>query len=463
MEQSSLGRVRIFEEGTDGFRPVADGSLVAGDARLAIEAVDIVRDDTVWDGAVTITATGARGGADSVTMQVAPLLHQNHTQPSTRVLLAPSTAARPFLGKQGEAMARAGRQTLAFFDDLHRRRPLPEAPAVLAGDEWVQDYLDVQYVSMPGPTGKLQTMHLIMLSDEQRQGQAAVFELQGRDVGVLRPGDKPGRGGPQDGFGNYETIPPYTVGDHDYPAGRVVYGATAGIAPTERMIRLLESQGVRDPIAVDTSWLSAGHVDEFIQFLPAPDTDRGWRIAVADPQLAWRTLQRVQSSGHGDQPGASTPRGIAGDEYRSADRERVPGRPTSSRRHRRDDRTRRGQPGDHRARDRAHRRGDRPDTLLFKIELVAQPGDSPPAEHYGGLLPNAINGLLYDPTTVVFPRQFGPRVDGVDVMERAVERAYGRAGLDARSIDTSLTYHPGGGEIHCGTNTFRDVSAPWWR
>lgn len=101
--------------------------------------------------------------------------------------------------------------------------------------------------------------------------------------------------------------------------------------------------------------------------------------------------------------------------------------------------------------------------VLFKIELVAQPGDSPPAEHYGGLLPNAINGLLYDPTTVVFPRQFGPRVDGVDVMERAVERAYGRAGLDARSIDTSLTYHPAGGEIHCGTNTFRDVSAPWWR
>lgn len=403
MEQSSLGRVRIFEEGTDGFRPVADGSLVAGDARLAIEAVDIVRDDTVWDGAVTITATGARGGADSVTMQVAPLLHQNHTQPSTRVLLAPSTAARPFLGKQGEAMARAGRQTLAFFDDLHRRRPLPEAPAVLAGDEWVQDYLDVQYVSMPGPTGKLQTMHLIMLSDEQRQGQAAVFELQGRDVGVLRPGDKPGRGGPQDGFGNYETIPPYTVGDHDYPAGRVVYGATAGIAPTEQMIRLLESQGVRDPIAVDTSWLSAGHVDEFIQFLPAPDTDRGWRIAVADPQLAWRTLQRVQSSGHGDQPVHRLPAALPGtstevptvSEYLADPQARAAIDETTAR------------VADNLA-IIVRETGLTEEEIvripvLFKIELVAQPGDSPPAEHYGGLLPNAINGLPTTPRPWCFP------------------------------------------------------------
>jgi hypothetical protein len=63
-------------------------------------------------------------------------------------------------------------------------------------------------------------------------------------------------------------------------------------------LTLLASQGVQDPLKLDTSWLTIAHVDEFVQFLPA-DNARGWTIAVADPRAGVEVLRTTQAAGHG--------------------------------------------------------------------------------------------------------------------------------------------------------------------
>lgn len=75
---------------------------------------------------------------------------------------------------------------------------------------------------------------------------------------------------------------------------------------TERVTTLFASQGVQDPLKLDTSWLAIAHVDEFVQFLPA-DNARGWTIAVADPRAAVEVLRTTQAAGHGAVRASSRP------------------------------------------------------------------------------------------------------------------------------------------------------------
>lgn len=63
---------------------------------------------------------------------------------------------------------------------------------------------------------------------------------------------------------------------------------------------------------------------------------------------------------------------------------------------------------------------------------------------------------------VLAATQFAVRVEGGDLFATAVRDAYARAGIRVRWIDDWETYHLGSGEVHCGTNSLRDPTAPWW-
>ena len=101
-------------------------------------------------------------------------------------------------------------------------------------------------------------------------------------------------------MGNLETIPPYAQGGRSFPAGRIIMGQRpdTGSKPAKVMRTFLKSQGLQDPLFLDTSWLHVGHVDEFVQFLPA-DTPRGWKIAIADPEAGLKLLRDAKAAGHG--------------------------------------------------------------------------------------------------------------------------------------------------------------------
>jgi protein-arginine deiminase len=74
-------------------------------------------------------------------------------------------------------------------------------------------------------------------------------------------------------------------------------------------------------------------------------------------------------------------------------------------------------------------------------------------------VPGAVNNLVLG-DELIAPRQFAVRVNGKDIFRQAVGAAYAAQGLRIRWIDDWDTYHVGTGEVHCGTNTLRDFSAP---
>jgi protein-arginine deiminase len=70
-----------------------------------------------------------------------------------------------------------------------------------------------------------------------------------------------------------------------------LYGSDGGDAsPNPAFVELLETQGPQEPLAIDTSWLGVGHIDEFLSFTSA-DNNRGWTAVIADPALAALTAQ----------------------------------------------------------------------------------------------------------------------------------------------------------------------------
>ena len=53
-------------------------------------------------------------------------------------------------------------------------------------------------------------------------------------------------------------------------------------------------------------------------------------------------------------------------------------------------------------------------------------------------------------------------IGGEDIFAAAVDAAYAKVGMTVVYLDDWDSHHVGFGEVHCGTNTYRDASAPWW-
>lgn len=88
--------------------------------------------------------------------------------------------------------------------------------------------------------------------------------------------------------------------------------------------------------------------------------------------------------------------------------------------------------------------------------------NSPPLD-VTACFPAAINSLVLSGfNTSVAPNPFGPVVDGRDVLSEAVTNEFSKIGMNVTFIDDWYTHHSFGGEVHCGTNTIRDMSAQWW-
>ncbi|MES9620554.1 protein-arginine deiminase domain-containing protein [Streptomyces tuirus] len=470
---------------------------------FGVEATDVVRDATKWDGraVVRLTVTSGRmSTSDAVTLRVAPLLTQHHLQNTQQVMVSEvqgegpdSRLQREFVTALGKEVKKAGITTpLITFEKY--------------ADRWAQDFVEPAYVSMTGPDGRRHVMRVMLRSAQpDRDAGRELFErVRGRDIGVVQVNDP---AEPDDwslnSMGNLETIPPYAHGGRSFPAGRIIMGERkdSGARPSKVMRTLLKSQGMQDPLLLDTSWLSVGHVDEFVQFLPA-DTPRGWRIGVADPQAGLRLLRDAKRDGHGSAkmfsvPGRSdTPapketidqalasRHLVADNEMAARRiaanleilkretgvtdeeiVRVPALYT------------RGSEalsaeGQEIPVPRLTRMGAGSDLVDGLSDHGQQkwlagspaPGAAAPATVMtGAYVPGAVNGLLLGRDRYLAPRQWGPVVNGKDIFTEAVTAVYQRVGMKVSYIDDWYTYHLGMGEVHCGTNTLRDASAAWWQ
>ncbi|CAM5545203.1 putative protein-arginine deiminase type-4 [Streptomyces afghaniensis 772] [Streptomyces afghaniensis] len=471
---------------------------------FGVEGTDVVRDSAKWDGRAVVRLTvtsGQKSTSDAVTLRVAPLLTHHHLQNTQQVMVTEVQGQGTYSRLQQKFVAELGKEV---------KKAGITAPLVKFkkyADPWAQDFVEPAYVSMSGPGGQRHVMRVMLRSAQpDRDAGRELFEkVRGRDTGVVQVTD---RAEPDDwslnSMGNLETIPPYAHGGRSFPAGRIIMGERkdSGARPSKVMRTMLKSQGLQDPLLLDTSWLGVGHVDEFVQFLPA-DTPRGWRMGVADPEAGLELLRDAKRDGHGKTKMFSVPgrsdspapketidqalasKHLVADNEMAARRiaanleilkretgvtdaeiVRVPALYT------RESEVMTAE-GDEIPVPRLTRMGagsDLVDSLGDRGQqkwLAENPAGSrakaAATVMTSAYVPGAVNGVLLGRDRYLAPRQWGPVIGGKDIFTQAVNAAYQRVGLKVSYIDDWYTYHLGMGEVHCGTNTLRDATAAWWQ
>jgi protein-arginine deiminase len=222
---------------------------------------------------------------------------------------------------------------------------------------------------------------------------------------------------------------------------------------------MLRAQGTR-PLVVNTSWLTVGHVDEFVSFVPN-DSKRGWTIAVEDPQAGLRLLRRLRAEGHGR---ARVFPGLARVEPSDPPRP-VPATRTVDR-----------LLADKDIRESSHAAAHHINSDLAKIQRATGVKDSQiirvPTVYesdggagLGSAFPATVNGVPLRPGVFAAPRPHGPVINGRDPFQAEMERRFAAHDVQVRWVEDWYYAHLLLGEVHCTSNVLRDPHAavPWWR
>ncbi|WP_328223036.1 protein-arginine deiminase domain-containing protein [Streptomyces sp. NBC_00104] len=515
---AGAAQTRVFVKRGKKWEPVTAktrltrAELKAG-VEFGVEARDVIRDTAKWDGTarVRLTVKSSKGTtADSVTLRVAPLLTHHHLQNAQQLLVTKVSGGN--YGKLNRAF-REGLDKAAKSAGITQ----PTVNFTKYGDIWAQDFVEPAYVSMTGADGRRQVMRVMLRSAQlDREAGRELFEkMRGPNTGAVQvTGARESEEWTLNSMGNLETIPPYAQGNRSFPAGRIIMGQRpdTGSKPAKVMRTFLKSQGLQDPLFLDTSWLHVGHVDEFVQFLPA-DTPRGWKIAIADPEAGLKLLRDAKAAGHGSTkmfslklgPTETITKALASKTLVSdnnlatrrieanlavlkretgvtdAEVVRVPALYTQGTEMVGE--TQSGGDGTTRlprltrlgagselpdvARDYGQQRrldettADNGSKTREGLGAASPAAPAPPVMT-SAYVPGAVNGIVLSRTHYLAPRQWGPVIGGKDIFTEAVTAAYTGAGMQVSYLDDWETYHLGMGEIHCGTNTLRDTSAAWW-
>ncbi|KAI9159172.1 Protein-arginine deiminase type-1 [Paramyrothecium foliicola] len=485
-EPAAAGKVRIFQRGPDDQWAFikADHVFTAHEVeqglQLGIDARDIRRPGG-WNGYATVRFTVSDGPnsttEDTVSLRVAPILTHHHVQPADRVFVTSFPS-----GVNGQ-----------FVKDLHANvdtiMPVQELRNA-SSDIWTQDFFETAYSSIPGPDGPVVLRIMLRTASLFRAAGRAVFsELRDGNVGAVNTGDG---GAGTDATGNLETIPPYSYNGRRFPAGRIIMGRQGNVDP--KILPLLQAQEVQDPLRLDTDWLLVGHVDEFLQFLPA-DNERGWVLIADDPLRGLELLQEAAANGQGAQrafsrpklpsdgrlcvPSLSVNQVLALDEFIDANEfaaERISANLDILKRET-------GITDDEILRLPAifyNKDAGGCDTTsevasasaeqnpLNIIEAASPPGTTVRRQSGGGFArqlfafyPGIINGVVLNNSTVLAPNPWGPIVDGKDILLAEAEAVYAKIGYNVIWQDDFFSHHVLLGEIHCGTNTWRASNDIW--
>ena len=323
------------------------------------------------------------------------------------------------------------------------------------GDRWIQDEVEFGFSESP-------THVLPVVCDSPRdRGLNNWSRLQvGPDLGHFQlAGSTPNS---LDSFGNLEVSPPVTVNDRHYPFGRIVFGGreygdygeeTRQMMPELR--RFLHAQKVQAPIEIYTDWLTVGHVDEIISFVPAR-TKQGFQLLLASPRKAQGVLDRLIEDGHGDvlmfeglrrgDPDSGDPAEVGVQALRS----QFPFWEANET----------FQASMDLNRELLMMELDIGEADVIELPVLFWP-PGPQDPRTAAFFPDMVNHLVIGDVSVV-PRPYGPRINGEDAFEQAFRAAL--PDRDVRFVDDWYAYHEQLGEVHCGTNARRRPPADihWW-
>ncbi len=455
--------VRLFKVTGSSFKVVESGmklteaELKSG-IELAIEGKDIVRDAAVWDGFVDITLKvdgDGKSKTDKVRMRVAPLLTYHHLLPTEQTWVSASN-------NQGNASMRAD------LGAALSAAGLPPVTGVNTTDSWNQDYFETGFMSMPAPGGKQHAIRVNIrsanvynnsASNPLRTAGKVVWKLRGKDTAGIQEWKSQRTAQERNNdslnsFGNLETVPPYTMNGQSYPLGRVIRGQTASVYPDKDFIRMMESQKVQPPIYVDTSWLVVGHIDETVSFVKANNA-RGWVMLVNDATMAKSMFQTQANAGrgntalhvgkywsgsNGNSSAQVTINQVLSDtDVMSASAEAAVEVAAQI--------------------DKIKQETGLTDAEIVKVPFLHESLNGESVAYQPGM----VNGIYISDTHFVSPDPHGPSINGQDIFKQAMSAALAPFNITVHFAEDWDTYHRQLGEVHCGTNSTRQIpQTKWW-
>ncbi len=197
---------------------------------------------------------------DELIIRVSPLMFLPNTQKPIKVYLIDNDFTKQFI-----ASLRPILTSLKI-----------EFEIIQSNDLWIQDIFQFGYSARPG-----KTLFSILESprdsgmDRRVIGRMKTEEMLGHRIlrGIVQR-----KKNSLASFGNLEVSPPSSM----YPFGRILLGGRALNKPEEsghisphqlrgmnkEVVRFLQAQKIQPPLHLVTDWLSVGHVDEILTFVP---------------------------------------------------------------------------------------------------------------------------------------------------------------------------------------------------
>ncbi|XP_006866470.1 PREDICTED: protein-arginine deiminase type-4 [Chrysochloris asiatica] len=376
---------------------------------------------------------------DSVTFRVAPWIMTPNTQPPQEVYVCRIFDNEDFLNSVMSLTKKAKCKLTVC----------PEEENV--NDQWIQDEMEIGYIQAPHKT-------LPVVFDSPRNRGLKNFPIKrvmGPDFGYVTRGPQAGQITGLDSFGNLEVSPPVTVGEKEYPLGRILIGNSSYPSNESREMHrtlqdFLTAQQVQAPVQLYSDWLDVGHIDEFLSFVPALDR-KGFRLLLASPRTCYQLFEEQEKEGHGEAL-----------MFEGVKRKKQQIKSILSNKKLRE----------HNSYVEHCINWNRE---VLKRELGLEKGDIIDVPQLYQLLknsrgtlkaeaffPNMVNMLVLGKYLGI-PKPFGPIINGRCCLEEKVRSLLEPLGLHCTFIDDFTPYHMLHGEVHCGTNVRRKpFPFKWW-
>ena len=410
------------------------GMIEAGIGVVLPEAVDGGEAPT-WPGAFTIDINAPTVATQRIPFRVAPFIIPCALEAADEVLIV----ARASTADAVKDLVKWSATTRIKVFTLDAQDPC---------DQWMQDTMEPGVFTFPAAAGVMQSRGV--MSGQRREfgvGAAGLDRqiaerLRERGQVIVRQSVPRKSTRWIDWFGNLEVSPPHTDGQgRRFPYGRVIVGRQRELAMHPDALRFLHAQGVQwPPIVLDTSWLSIGHVDEIINFVPARGAT-GYKVLLPSPRAARALLESLVDRQLGDLPV------FAGTRDETTVAKLLSGPGTSEENATIDGTI--ASIGEQLSTELNLRESD-----FAMIPCLFARGRA--------VIPNAVNCLAVN-GHLVATQPKGPREGEKDLFEEAIRAALAGCNVDITFIDAWRAYHQGAGEVHCGTNTFRRLKdTAWW-
>ncbi|CAH1782438.1 unnamed protein product [Owenia fusiformis] len=322
------------------------------------------------------------------------------------------------------------------------------------GDRWMQDEIEFGYSEAPH-----KYMPVVLDSPRDRGlTNYPIFSLLGKDFGYVTRETYLEEPNSLDSFGNLEVSPPVKVNGVSFPFGKILIGGTLpGAFNERRMLKVirnfLSAQKVQPLVELFSDWLTVGHIDEFMTFVPTNDK-KSFKLLMASPDCCYSILKKLNREGHGelvlfegkksDADGLVNAERTVKDLLRDTDLDKY-----NKTKQRYLDWNR--------------------DTLKRELGLTEEDVIDVPALFHtvdgtgaDAIFPGMVNMLVLG-NHLGIPKPFGPKIQGICQFESYMRDQLEPLGVHCHFINDWESYHVLLGEIHCGTNTRREPFAyKWW-